>query len=395
VSVVEGPRLVSEDERLVALGKLELMLTPPEERFDRITRLAREVFGVPVAEINLIGESVQFTKSPQAPGDDPLSVRSESFCDVTIQSPDTLVVTDATRDDRFARRTTVTGERHIRFYAGRPLAVGDGARVGTLCLVDTEPREFDAEQRHLLDEMGVWVERELLESADRDRAGMVQQRLLPASPAARSAVTIAGASIPYHHVGGDFHSWTATDDTVDVTIADVMGKGVGAAIVAATVRATIRTQAALSPLDALRQTNDRLLDDFSATDTFATMFHARLDLATGDLDYADAGHGLSVIVRHGGGHERLVSTGMPIGIAADVSFLSGRARLEPGDLLVTFTDGLLDLIDGTLASVDRVVDIVRASDGVEDMVERVAALCRTTEPTDDVTVVVLALAPRG
>jgi sigma-B regulation protein RsbU (phosphoserine phosphatase) len=386
---------VDEDQRLVALGRLELMLTPPEERFDRITRLAREVFGVPVAEINLIGESVQFTKSPQAPGDDPLSVRSESFCDVTIQSPETLVVTDATRDDRFASRTTVTGERHIRFYAGRPLAVGDGARVGTLCLVDTEPREFDAEQRHLLDEMAVWVERELLENADRDRAGMVQQRLLPPSPAARSSVTIAGGSIPYHHVGGDFHSWTATEDSVELTISDVMGKGVGAAIVAATVRATIHTQSGRAPVDAVLETNARLLADFTATDTFATMFHARLDLTTGDLDFADAGHGLTVIVRHDGGHDRLVSTGMPLGIAADVVFRSGRARLEPGDMLVTFTDGLLDLIDGTLASVDAVVALVRESDGVQDVVDRVAALCRATPPTDDVTVVALALGARG
>ena len=371
------------------------MLTPPEERFDRITRLAREVFGVPVAEINLIGESLQFTKSPQAPGDDPTSPRSESFCDVTIQSPETLVVIDATRDERFAHRTTVTGERHIRFYAGRPLAVGGGERVGTLCLVDSEPREFDAEQLHLLDEMGVWVERELLENAERHRAGTVQQRLLPASPERGSAVTIAGASIPFHHVGGDFHSWTTTDDAVDLTIADVMGKGVGAAIVAATVRATMNTQSRLAPGEALATTNDLLISDFTATDTFATMFHARLDVATGDLEYADAGHGLTVIVRSGGGHDRLVSTGMPLGIAADVDFHTGRARLEPGDVLVTFTDGLLDLVDGTLASVDTVVDIVRSSGGVQEIVERAMALGDSTMRTDDVTVVALAMAARG
>jgi sigma-B regulation protein RsbU (phosphoserine phosphatase) len=384
-----------EDQRLIALGGLELMLTPPEERFDRITRLAREVFGVPVAEINLIGESLQFTKSPQAPGDDPTSPRSESFCDITIQSPETLVVTDATRDERFAHRTTVTGERHIRFYAGRPLAVGGGERVGTLCLVDSEPREFDAEQLHLLDEMGVWVERELLENAERARAGDVQQRLLPASPERGSAVTIAGASIPYHHVGGDFHSWTATDDAVDLTISDVMGKGVGAAIVAATVRATMNTQSRLAPGEALAATNELLISDFTATDTFATMFHARLDVATGDLEYADAGHGLTVIVRSGGGHDRLASTGMPLGIAADVDFLAGRARLEPGDVLVTFTDGLLDLVDGTLASVESVVDIVRSSGGVQEIVERAMALGEPSQRTDDVTVVALAMGSRG
>jgi sigma-B regulation protein RsbU (phosphoserine phosphatase) len=146
---------------------------------------------------------------------------------------------------------------------------------------------------------------------------------------------------------------------------------------------------------ALRDTNAQLLADFTATDTFATMFRAHLDTVTGDLEFADAGHGLTVIVRHDGGYDRLDSTGMPLGIAPGATFGHGRARLAPGDVLVTFTDGLLDLIDGTLASIEAVVDIVHASDGAQQVVDSVTALCRTTRPTDDVTVVALALASRG
>jgi sigma-B regulation protein RsbU (phosphoserine phosphatase) len=100
-------------------------------------------------------------------------------------------------------------------------------------------------------------------------------------------------------------------------------------------------------------------------------------------------------VRSGGGHDRLASTGMPLGIAADVDFLPGRARLEPGDVLVTFTDGLLDLVDGTLASVESVVDIVRSSGGVQEIVERAVALGEPSQRTDDVTVVALAMGSRG
>jgi sigma-B regulation protein RsbU (phosphoserine phosphatase) len=378
---------VSETSRLEALKGLELMLTPPEERFDRITRLAREVFDVPIAEINLIGESTQFTKSPQPAGANPVSERSQSFCDVTIQSPDTLVVRDATLDARFAERTTVTGERHIRFYAGRPLSVGDGVRVGTICLVDTEPRTFDADQEQLLDELALWVERELKDNVDRDHAGHVQRSLLPAGPNTGADAEVAGVSIPFHHVGGDFHSWSRTGSVVNIVLADVMGKGVGAAIVAATVRATIKALGDGAPTDILRRTNELLLDDFTATSTFATVFLARLDLVTGELEFADAGHGLSVLVRPDGSHQRLISTGLPLGIAVDAEFHAGQATLEHGDTLVTFTDGLLDLLDGTLASIDPIVDIALGSKGAVEIVGRITALCRTLRATDDVTVV--------
>jgi uncharacterized protein YigA (DUF484 family) len=104
--------------RVVALDLLDLLDlldTPAEERFDRITRIARELFDVPVAEINLIDDERQFTKSPQLPGRSPNLVRTESFCEVTIQQSDLVVVPDATRDERFAHRDPVTDERHIRF----------------------------------------------------------------------------------------------------------------------------------------------------------------------------------------------------------------------------------------------------------------------------------------
>jgi sigma-B regulation protein RsbU (phosphoserine phosphatase) len=366
------------------------MLTPPEERFDRITRMARAMFDVPIAEINLIGESVQFTKSPQPPGVETLSERSQSFCDIAIQSPDTLVVADATKDERFAHRTTVTGERHIRFYAGQPLTVAGGFRVGTLCLVDTQPRQFDEGQQNLLEEMAMWVARELQEDADSDRAGIVQQRLLPGSPLVRGGCTIAGASIPFHHVGGDFYSWRSRGTMVHLSIADVMGKGVGAAIVAATLRATILAHDSASPAEALRLTNDSLLTDFSATESFATMFEARLHTESGLLDYADAGHGLSIVLRRDGSYERLASTGLPLGIAGDVQFVTGTVYLGKGDTLISFTDGLLDMLDGTLASVEVVADLVRGSKDANEIVERIVALCRSSTPTDDVTVIAVS-----
>lgn len=76
-------------------------------------------------------------------------LRADSMCDVTVQQGDILVVEDATADPRFADRGVVTGSPHVRFYAGRPLVVGDGFRVGTICIIDSEVRGFSEEEREI------------------------------------------------------------------------------------------------------------------------------------------------------------------------------------------------------------------------------------------------------
>lgn len=377
----------AEGNRLEPLNGLELMRTPPEERIDRIIRMAREIFAVPVVDINLVSPTVQFLMPPPVQVDGPVEEKSDVFRAATLKSSATVVVTDSVFDPRFAGRALNEDESQIRFFAGRRLTIGQGERVGTICLVDTEPREFGAEQVRVLEELALWVERELQEDVDRKRAGQVQRSLLPAGPDLGADVQVAGVSIPFHHVGGDFHSWSHDGSTVSIALADVMGKGVGAAIIAATVRATVNALGIGAPAETLRRTNELLVSDFAATGTFATAFLARLDLVTGVLEYADAGHGLSILVRSDGSHERLVSTGLPLGIAADVEFFPGSVELGHGDTLLTFTDGLLDLLDGTLESIPPIVDIALASSGAVEIVNRITELCRTLGATDDVTVV--------
>ncbi|MDO9398506.1 MAG: SpoIIE family protein phosphatase [Herbiconiux sp.] len=379
--------------RVEAVERLNLLDTPSEERFDRITRIARELFGVPVAEINLIDDSRQFTKSPQAPGAELNSRRVDSFCDVAIQRPEVLVVRDATQDERFARRTTVTGERHIRFYAGRPLSLGDDFRVGTLCLVDTTPREFTAEQQQLLDEMGEWVERELQDSADLDRAAEVQQKLLPQRSPEQADYEIAGVCLPAKNVGGDFYSWSGFDGGIELTLADVMGKGTAGAILAATVRAAFQSRTGKGVVEAVEEVNAQLADDLAGTGSFATLFHGVIDTDAGVLRYADAGHGLTLRVRPDGTSERLEATGLPIGIVADGLWTVGASPLEPGDSLITFTDGLLDLYDGSLACLPEIAALVAGATGAQDAVARIAQLVASGRADDDVTVVVVTRTP--
>ncbi|MET0843098.1 MAG: SpoIIE family protein phosphatase [Mycetocola sp.] len=385
---VEAAVSASERMRIAAVEELDLLDTPPEERFDRITRIAQQLFDVPVVEINLLDENRQFTKSPQTPGHSPNSPRSESFCDITIQEQGLLVVPDATADARFAHRDTVTGPRHIRFYAGRPLSIDPGLNVGTLCLVDTSPRDLTDDDRQLLDDLGTWVERELRETAERDRAADIQRSLLPQGRPGAPAWDSAGLSVPLHQVSGDFYNWSEHGTGVDVTVADVMGKGAGAAIVGAGVRSAFQARTGTDPALAIAQVNAQLASDFDATATFATLFHARLDVASGDLVYADAGHGLTIIARADGRVERLQATGLPVGVTPAGTWQTGSTTLLAGDVLLSFTDGLLDLFDGTLASLDRLGELARTATSVHDITERIRALIHGNA-TDDVTLVVI------
>jgi diguanylate cyclase (GGDEF)-like protein len=139
---------------------LEVLDTPPEERFDRVTRLARRLFGVPIALVSLVDSDRQWFKSRQGL-DATETPRDVSFCGHSILEPELFVVEDAHRDERFHDNPLVTGEPHVRFYAGAPLSAPDGSRIGTLCVIDHEPRSLDAEEGALLADLASMVEREL------------------------------------------------------------------------------------------------------------------------------------------------------------------------------------------------------------------------------------------
>lgn len=129
----------NESERLKALHELRLLYTPPEDVYDSIVNLAREMFGVPIVLISLVDEDVQWFKA--ACGTDLAgSPREQAFCSYTVMSGEPFVVEDSHADPRFCDNPLVTGEPFIRFYAGAPLAVSSGHRIGSLCLVDSAPR---------------------------------------------------------------------------------------------------------------------------------------------------------------------------------------------------------------------------------------------------------------
>jgi signal transduction histidine kinase/DNA-binding response OmpR family regulator/HPt (histidine-containing phosphotransfer) domain-containing protein len=155
------PLALNEPQRIQALHDLNLLDTPAEERFDRITRIAARLLNVPIAYISLVDSDRQFLKSCFGI---PLGETSRdiAFCAHAILENEALVVPDALLDERFVDNPLVTGEPFIRFYIGRPLTTPDGSRVGTLCVADRQPRLVTDEDLSLIKDLALLAERELI-----------------------------------------------------------------------------------------------------------------------------------------------------------------------------------------------------------------------------------------
>ena len=151
-----APLPPNEEARLSELSCCGVLDTPPEPTFDRITRIAAQIFHVPVALIVLVDRDRQWFKSHFGI-DFTETERGHSFCAYTILDPDTMIIPDAHRDPRFAECPLVVGPPFVRAYAGAPLTTAAGHQLGTLCVLDTEPRQFDPEDIRMLEELAALV----------------------------------------------------------------------------------------------------------------------------------------------------------------------------------------------------------------------------------------------
>lgn len=164
--MMEAPIPANEDDRLHALRQLLILDTPPEERFDRIVSFASQEFDMPMALITLVDADRQWFKASVG-----LNVcetaRDVSFCGHAIMSDETMVVADATKDQRFFDNPFVIAEPHVRFYVGAPLTLPSGQNVGTLCLIDSSPRDMDPVDLAILSSLRDLVVEELINQEQR------------------------------------------------------------------------------------------------------------------------------------------------------------------------------------------------------------------------------------
>ncbi|WP_416396461.1 sensor domain-containing diguanylate cyclase [Allohahella sp. A8] len=167
----------NEAERLHALRTLEILDTSHEERFDRVTRMARRMFGVEISLVSLVDEERQWFKSKQGleVSETPKEI---SFCGHAINQDGLFIIPNAIEDERFSNNPLVTDAPNIRFYAGYPLKLRQGINLGTLCLIDSKPKHLSEEDKELLRDLGAMIEQEIrsIQMATLDELTLISNR---------------------------------------------------------------------------------------------------------------------------------------------------------------------------------------------------------------------------
>jgi sigma-B regulation protein RsbU (phosphoserine phosphatase) len=358
--------LIPEDEaqRLKAVRRYDVLDTPPDGAFDRITALAARCFGVPIAIVSIVDSDRIWFKSHHGIDAEEIG-RDPGLCASAILDGRPWVVEDAGSDPRTMANPLVAGELGLRFYAGAPLTTGDGYRLGTLCVIDHEPREFSTREAELLADMAAIVvdqlelrlearrtvraELSLREQAER-MARDLQESLLPPDLPCVDGAEFAALYRPADAgiVGGDFYDVFEVGDTCVLAVGDVSGKGARAAAVTGLARHAIRTSSlsADGPAETLATLNRTMFlgrDDMDF-EHFCTvlLIWARREQDGLSLRVARAGHPPALVRRADGSTEWLDVPGLPVGWYEDAVYEESTDRLATGDALVLFTDGVTE-----------------------------------------------------
>jgi sigma-B regulation protein RsbU (phosphoserine phosphatase) len=283
-------------------------------------------------------------------------------------------------------------------------------RVIGLIYVDSRSfvRSFDGNDLNLLTVLGnvaaIRIEHERLaevEQAERlmerdlEQAAIIQRGLLPEAPPKLAAVALAGHNASCRTVGGDYYDFLPyPDGRVGLVLGDVSGKGIPAAILMASLQARVHLLAE-EPSDLAKMMGrlNRILAGHCPSNRFVSLFFCILDPATGAIVYCNAGHNPPLLLRGSGHVDRLTGSGPVLGILPDVPFTQRTATMEPGDLLLLFSDGVTEAVSPSTEEFgeERLVQELLASGDADprDVIDRIllalGAWSAGAPPADDVT----------
>jgi serine phosphatase RsbU (regulator of sigma subunit) len=223
------------------------------------------------------------------------------------------------------------------------------------------------------------------------RAVELQAGMLPQSPLQGDGFELAAHFVASKEISGDFYDWYLQDSgQLVLTLGDVMGKGLPAALMMATARAALRGSAGMQELDeGITRAGDVMAAALAVNHAYVTVFHSVYEPRTGELRYVDAGHGHARLVRGMTGQELLPMRSAPIGIFPDTQFVVGTVTLNPGDTLVVFSDGLLDLRPDLATKEVQIPYEARQAGSASEMIDILARGSENRDLFDDVTVLAL------
>ena len=410
------PIVTDEARRLAAVRRYEVLDTPPDGAFERITSLAARLFDVPISIVSIVDADRIWFKSHHGLDAEQID-REPGLCASAVLQSEPWLVSDARNDPRTLANPLVAGELGLQFYAGVPLTTQDGYNLGTLCIIDQQPRELtDAEVASLsdlaqvvMDELElrlaarrtVELESELRRSAE-DVARTLQQGLLPARVPEVPGLDIAAR---YHvanadQVGGDFYDVvTDGDGGCAVVVGDACGKGTAAASMTGTARWVLRAIVAESwtPAGALSRLNAVMVRaQQGARDYCTAALVAVAPVRDGrtTVTVGLAGHPHPLLLRADGTVERVGLTSPVVGWTLEASYTEVTTSMGSGDLLVLFTDGTLEVVAGHGATDDQDVGALLASvagSTAEDVARALDEALSTATLRDDAAFVVVGV----
>jgi serine phosphatase RsbU (regulator of sigma subunit) len=321
-----------------------------------------------------------------------------------------LLINDLSSDSRFSAKDQ--GACPIRSLLSVPLLI-KGRMIGLLNVFNkrTEKGFTDADARLLgiiatqsaqvIEHARLFVEEQTLKLIQEEMklAYKIQMDLLPKEPPRLAGYDIAGISIPAKAVGGDYFDFIALDDhTLAFCLGDVSGKGMPAALLMANLQATLRGQIMIdpSPKSCLSRSNALI---FRSTDEekFATLFYGIIDCGTHRISYSNAGHNYPLLLKAGGQPSRLELGGLILGCFEDCTYSEDTIVLDPGDVLLIYSDGITESInaDEDEFGEGKLIDILwknssgAAAQIIDQIVRAVRAHAGESSQRDDMTLLVV------
>lgn len=427
ISPVIGKPPVAEDETLRIISRVSLTLLSPLSLDETLQQVLECVFEALPADRGYVMLLEKPENPPGAPpdlvckamktraaygSDATLNIEiSRSISDCVLRQGESVLTADAQHDPRFHQQNSVM-LGGLRSVMAVPLSVEN--RVSGMIYVDNpfHSNRFTDHQLKLLkliaDVAAIRIENMRLLEVQQEQirlanelelASEIQLRLHPESQPAISGYDLVGVSFPCYEVGGDYYDFIERrDGRFVIALGDVSGKGTGAALLMSSVHAAVRahTTTRLSACEVMTEINQYIYDN-TPSNRYVTLFYSELDLRSHQLTYINGGHNSPLLVRASGEVTRLDIGGFPVGITPDGDYREGFITLDPGDVLVIYSDGVSEGIDesGEEFGEHRLLEVVqknrgRSAAGIRDRIdEALTRFVGRAKAVDDLTIVIL------